>query len=146
MPKADRRVDVYWEAVPYSDNYFDLSDPERAQVNDLFLAKVNTLVPPGQQQGWRDILAPLSDYDDILVQVNATLMQEVVPPPGTHLMLPTKNMIYWLPTDTGHRIVFFAKLSDISGANERAWELPPVSYQGADYLARMGLAYRCTLA
>ncbi len=145
MPSADYYVNVYWEAVPYSDTYYLLSDQDKAQVNAILVNAVNALVPLQQQKNWRNLYFPNRSYDDILVQINSMLMAQVVPPPGKVLVLAAPQAVYWKPTSLGHQIIYFANLADSPGGTAAAWEIP-ATYNNVTHRARMGLAYECILA
>lgn len=144
MANADYDVDVFWEAVPYGDDYYRLSDPDRLQVNQLLLDRVNNFIPVQQQMTWRDIPVLNADYDGIRQTINTRLSQEVAPPAGKTLVLSNEAAVYWLPTTTGHRILFFASLHDPGQGTTDVWEFA-VQFNGKTYPARMGVAYACKL-
>lgn len=144
MAKANYQVNVYWEAVPYSESYYRLTGAQQSQVNALFLDVVNSLIPLTQQQNWRGINVLNSDYDDILAVINQILVRQAPAPAGKVLVLPAPQGVVWKVTQAGHVIGFFVYLSDTSGANVAPWEMV-VTLNGVVHNARMGLKYECIL-
>lgn len=144
MAKANYRVNVRYEAVPFSDTYYKLNGAQQSQVNLLFLNEVNALIPQATQQNWLGINVLNSDYDDILAIINPILIRETPVPSGTSLALAAPQGTYWKITQTGHVMQYFVYLSNSSGTSATPWEMA-VTHNGIVHNARMGLNYECVL-
>ena len=144
MSIANYTVNVYWKALPFTDDYYRLVGAHKKAVDDLLTARVLELMPQEQQEQWMQLDKPNTNYDTILSEVNDLLSNEAPPPAGKMFVFPTPVMVQWVPTTTGHFILYSLRIADQGGMNEEFWNFS-VTYDSKLYEARMGVNYECLL-
>jgi len=138
-------VDVLWQAVPESMNYFGLGAADRTACDLKLIDQVNGAIPPDLQARWQRLVLTVANFDELAAQVRAILKREVVPPAGTEFALAEAASIWKPRPPNGHEIQEAAMLKDSGATAARPWTFA-VSYGGATYSARMGLSYNCLRA
>jgi len=138
-------VEVVWQAIPESMNYFTLGESAMQAVDQKFLNQLNMLVPLEAQATWRNLVYVVASLDELVGKVNALLKAEVVPPTGTELVLAEVATIWRPRPPNGHDVEQAAMLRDASSSVPHQWTFT-VSYDGESYTARAGLTYLCLIA
>lgn len=138
-------VEVLWQIVPESMNYFGLGNADRQAVDEKFLTQLGILIPIEDQMQWRNLVYVVASLDELTAKVNALLKSEVTPPPGTELVLSDVAVVWKPRPPFGHDIEQAAMLRDAASTVPRQWTIM-VGYGTENFVARIGLTYRALVA